>query len=157
MSLLGVQHYKLTTYRATEGVVLEARVERRSGGRGSGSFLPVVVYRYQVGNLSFTSDTPDPLTYGLPYQEWAEAASAGYRPGQTVTVRYNPWHPESSFVRPHYDFFLSGFLLCWSLGVGSILWLCATLDHHGGVRKKGPPPARRKGKRRLNNKKRRRR
>ena len=79
-------------WKTTHGVIIESRLEdkgRSKSGNKKRHKKPVIVYSYDVGRDSFTSDR---ILFGIAFKEWA----AKYPEGTSVTVSYNPSEPGQS-------------------------------------------------------------
>lgn len=99
--LLGSQHYKVSTFRTTEGRILDWRLQGVAGdGRSEvptgGSYSLLAKYDYQVGNRTYTGDRP----FSIPGSPSPLVLAAGeqFRPGDAATVYYNPADPSEAFV-----------------------------------------------------------
>ena len=65
------------------------------------TYRPEIRFAYRVGDNSYATDTWKPgatVGYGTPKR--AEAAVARYTPGQSVTVHYDPAHPDTAVIEP---------------------------------------------------------
>jgi hypothetical protein len=87
--------------------VVEEREERDSDERRDGEgdadifYRPDIRFSYRIGGNDYTTDTWKPgasVGYGDPAP--AEATVARYKPGQTVTVHYDPTHPDTAVLEP---------------------------------------------------------
>ena len=82
--------YSSKDWKTTHGVIIESRLvdngRSKSGGRNN---KPVIVYSYDVGRDSFTSDR---ILFGIASKEWVTK----YPEGSSVTVAYNPSEPSQS-------------------------------------------------------------
>ena len=99
--LLWSQHHKVSTFRATDGRILDWQLKVVSGDEGpepptGGSYALVAKYDYQVGGRVYTSDRP----FSIPGSAAAKVLAAGeqFRPGDKATVYYNPADPSEAFV-----------------------------------------------------------
>ncbi len=77
-------------WKTTNGVIIESRLvdNGRSKSRGRNN-KPVIVYSYDVGRDSFTSDR---ILFGIASKEWVTK----YQEGTSVAVAYNPSEPGQS-------------------------------------------------------------
>lgn len=82
------------TFKPVPAVVLESKVQRVSGHRGSDSFHPYVRYTYEVAGEQYEADRF--FFLGIGYNDYAEAQNVveSYPPGASVTVYYDPTAPE---------------------------------------------------------------
>lgn len=90
------------TWSTTSAVIVSTSTtwvsdrSRASGGRPAGHFEPHFVYRYHVNHRDFTGRNSE-LSYP-GNQPALDAFLAQYRPGTTVTIRYDPADPTHSVL-----------------------------------------------------------
>lgn len=106
---LSEQKSMLTTWPATEGTVLRTDVQRfttRTGGHRSSStttsYRPVIEHSYFVNGTEYTGERAIPSDRDGP-SEWAHSIIRPYKPGDAITVYYDPADPSKSFVVRYWD------------------------------------------------------
>ena len=127
-SIIGIwylaQARQTLDWPSVEGKVLSSSVlarqsSRRQVGETSGgvSFYPRVRFEYSVAGVSYQGDQVSVGEVGRAFRTSAEAVSGKYRPGQGVTVFYDPLQPGRSVLEPG----VQGTTYFWlGIGVGLI-------------------------------------
>jgi hypothetical protein len=59
-----------------------------------------VRYRYRVDGQDYQAGGVEPADFGLQTSSAARELVRTYRPGQPVTIAYNPRHPERAYLQP---------------------------------------------------------
>jgi hypothetical protein len=136
---------------STEGIIVESGVASYRLTRKSSqlSYRCYVEYRYAVGGQEFTDDR---LYFGdgefFDTEQEARAVLGALRPGDAVTVYYDPDNPSNAVLRRTYSLQMSDYsiyLICLGSGVVAALLLYATYrmliaDPKSTIRKSRLPP-----------------
>jgi hypothetical protein len=59
-----------------------------------------VRYRYRIDGLDYEAGGVEPADFGLQTLAASRELGRAYRPGQPVTIAYDPRHPERAYLRP---------------------------------------------------------
>jgi Protein of unknown function (DUF3592) len=95
------EYRRLAAWRPVHATVLASRVDDDHSDSDGNSYLPVVVYRYSVDDIVYTSSRTLPVNESRSGR-WAHDVIARFRVGGTYTAWYNPANPEEAFiVRSH--------------------------------------------------------
>lgn len=101
--------FKSRDWLATEGRVVQSRVDtatanRTSGGlrRNTTEYRATIRYEYNVGGVAYTGDriTVERTGYSGQNRGAAENAIRDYASGTAVTVYYDPRDPATAVLRP---------------------------------------------------------
>ncbi len=93
------EHSWLDRYRPISAVVLQTGIEPRAARdalRGP-AYVPRVVYRYTVGGRTYEAKRVTPLDVSGT-ERWARKHIASYKPGEAITIWYDPQGPERAFL-----------------------------------------------------------
>lgn len=98
----------------TEAVILASRIDlaettstvpgtdKYRGGRietrQTATFY--VRYRYRVDGRNYEADSVEPAAFGLQTSATLRELGDAYRPGQHVTIAYDPRRPDRAYLRP---------------------------------------------------------
>ncbi|RME13857.1 MAG: DUF3592 domain-containing protein [Ardenticatenia bacterium] len=116
------------SFEPISATVLESKVQRVSGDRGSDSFHPYVRYIYEVAGTQYESDTFSFLGTGYNDYTAAQRALENYHPGAIITVYYDPTSPEISVVDNSLPagimplLLIAGLALFWSANAAALLY-----------------------------------
>ncbi len=113
---------RVAGYLPIEATVVATSVDARRTGRGGVSYVPHVRYRYKVGEAIYESERTTVLDLAST-RGWAEGVAARFHPGQTVTARYDPAHPEQAFLLETaggLPYLLAGIGAVW---LGGLAWI----------------------------------
>lgn len=130
-------------HTVTEGTILSSSVATSEDSDGT-TYRPEVSFRYTVGERDLVGTR---LSYDQSFAsggEWAHKTVAGFAPGTSVKVYYNPSDPADSILRPGLDggllfmaLFMTPFnavmLFLWSR-LAQALWLKWRQPPAGGLR-----------------------
>ena len=94
---------------------MESSVESRKSLRGGVAYVPRVRFRYTVDGAIYHSDRAT-LLDAASSRGWAEGIARRFRPGETVTARYDPSRPDQAYLIEDH-----GGLAYWLIGLG-LLW-----------------------------------
>ena len=94
--LLAKEHRRLSVFQPVEATVLSTRVDEHSDSDGS-TYEPVVVYRYRVGDRSYTASRVTPLKESRS-GSWASRVAGRYAVGGTYTAYYDPENPADAYL-----------------------------------------------------------
>jgi hypothetical protein len=94
--MLAKEQRRLSDFRPVEATVLSTRVDEHSDSDGS-TYEPVVVYRYRVGDRSYTASRVTPLKESRS-GSWASRVAGQYQVGSTYTAYYDPENPGDAFL-----------------------------------------------------------
>ena len=94
--MLAKEQRRLSVFRPVEATVLSARVAEHSDSDGS-TYEPVVVYRYRVGDRSYTASGVTPLREAST-GGWARRVIARYQIGGHYTAFYDPENPGEAYL-----------------------------------------------------------
>ncbi|GAP62236.1 hypothetical protein ARMA_0659 [Ardenticatena maritima] len=114
------------TFQPVPARVLESKVKRISGDKGSDSFLPYVRYTYEVDGKRYESDTF--FFTGWGYNDYLEAKKKvdNYPVGATVTAYYDPNAPEITVLDNSFptnaSFAFAIFGVFWSIAIVVFLY-----------------------------------
>lgn len=106
-TLVAVQAWLTTTWPTTEGVIIAANVEERVNVNASEveedklDYVAAVQYTYVVNGETLTADnirTFEDRAFGT--RSDAQTVVDGYRPGDPITVYYNPNNAEQALLQP---------------------------------------------------------
>lgn len=109
-------HSKATALREAAGrwalvsgtiLATDVRVVRRGG---AAYWVPLVRYRYAIGDRQFEGERLRFGFIGTQTRAAAERMIAGYAPGSTVMLRYDPQNPQESVLDPSHV--TSNMLIC---------------------------------------------
>jgi Protein of unknown function (DUF3592) len=97
----------MLSYEETQGRILslgQEKVEQASSeGEGGGletAYKPIVAYEFMVGDTRYTGRRYDFADRGGTL-EWAREVIRNYSVGSSVTVYFNPVHPERAVLKKH--------------------------------------------------------
>ena len=94
--MLAKEQRRLTVFQPVEATVLSTRVDEHSDSDGS-TYEPVVVYRYRVGDRSYTASRVTPLKESRS-GSWASRVAGRYQVGSTYTAYYDPENPAEAYL-----------------------------------------------------------
>ena len=127
-----LQHHRITTYLPTNATVISTRVETESSrsarpgdslqSHPMASYVPVVEYRYQVGVVSYTSDSVFPIRAAINSRRWAKQIVNQFNEGETIKAFYNPEDPTEAFLLKPYRFIHHAIVLGAVAGTCLIWW-----------------------------------
>ena len=96
-SMLVVEQRRLRRYIPVTATVLDTRVEARTGRKGTRTHLPVITYRYYVGDEPYVSSRVHPLSISQS-GTWARDIVERYKVGGTYTAYRDPSSPGDAFL-----------------------------------------------------------
>jgi hypothetical protein len=105
-----------------QGTVLSSCVEIKTG-KGGSFYHPLVVYRYVVRNIAYTSSNysfGNPTIFEIDFPSYAQAVVKGHPRGQPTTVHYDPEYPKVAALKPGVHSSSFGYV-----GVGTIFLVLA--------------------------------
>ena len=88
---------RVTAWIETRGKVVSSDVRSHRGSKHT-SYSPHVVYTYAVDGISHTGDSYSNLRTSTGNYAAEKAKAAAYRPGNELTVFYNPADPSESVI-----------------------------------------------------------
>jgi len=94
--MLAKEQRRLSVFQPAEATVLSTRVDEHSDSDGS-TYEPVVVYRYRVGDRSYTASRVTPLRESRS-GSWARRVAGRYEVGSTYTAYYDPENPADAYL-----------------------------------------------------------
>jgi len=94
--MLAKEQRRLSVFQPVEATVLSTRVDEHSDSDGS-TYEPVVVYRYRVGDRSYTASRVTPLRESRS-GSWASRVAGRYEVGSTYTAYYDPENPADAYL-----------------------------------------------------------
>ena len=94
--MLAKEQRRLSVFQPVEATVLSTRVDEHSDSDGS-TYEPVVVYRYRVGERSYTASRVTPLKESRS-GSWASHVAGRYQVGSTYTAYYDPENPAEAYL-----------------------------------------------------------
>ena len=94
--MLAKEQHRLSVFRPVQATVLSTRVDEHSDSDGS-TYEPVVVYRYRVGDRSYTASRVTPLEESRS-GSWASRVAGRYEVGSTYTAFYDPANPADAYL-----------------------------------------------------------
>lgn len=92
---LAVLHVTALSWPSVEGIVLSTGIEDK-GGRAR--YAPMVIFRYEVGGVTYESSEIARTKAYSSSKAWAEGKAARFQPGSRVPVFYDPDDPSRGFL-----------------------------------------------------------
>ena len=124
--LLAKEQRRLSVFQPVEATVLSTRVDEHSDSDGS-TYEPVVVYRYRVGDRSYTASRVTPLKESRS-GSWASRVAGRYQVGSTYTAYYDPENPADAYL------LRSRSVIPWAFVAFSVVGLACVAVGIGGTR-----------------------
>ena len=94
--MLAKEQRRLSVFQPVPATVLSTRVDEHRDSDGS-TYEPVVVYRYRVGDRSYTAGRVTPLKESRS-GSWGSRVARSYEVGGTYTAYYDPENPADAYL-----------------------------------------------------------